>query len=58
MNKSEIIKTLYRYEGTSPRIDIIVRDLKNDDENALEFVEYLASKNIKDEIELFREIGF
>ena len=58
MNKQDIINALKRYKGQSPRIDIIVRDLRNEDENAMEFVEYLANKGLATEADLFREIGF
>lgn len=58
MTKSEIINTLYRYEGQSPRIDLIVRDLRNEDERAIEFVEYLESKGLKNEMDLLREVAF
>lgn len=58
MNKEQIIKSMENLAKSNEMYAKIVRDYRNEDEGAMELIEYLETRNLANEIDLIMEMGF
>ena len=58
MNKEQIIKSMENLAKSNERYAKIVRDYRNDDEGAIELIDYLETRNLANEIDLIMEMCF